>query len=118
MTTEYTLESFYEVACEEFGKEHFSIHGIVISEENLEKFNEEHNSNLALEDFSNYKAVWITDSKCPKCGSELGGLFGSFEWGLIHGSGRCGECKKVSIQYYHYIKDCKYPISAFSLIGF
>lgn len=116
--TEHTLESFYEVACNEFGKEHFSINGILISEENLKLFNEEHKCNLTIEDFSNYKAVWIIDNKCPKCGSELDGLFGSFEWGLAHGVGRCGECKKVSIQLYHYIKGCNFPISAFSLIGF
>lgn len=115
---EHTIESFYELACQEFGKEHFSIKGIEISEDNLQQFNLEHKCTLTKEDFSNYRAVWIIDNKCPKCKSDLGGLFGSFEWGLVHGSGRCSECKKVSIQYYHYVGNCKYPIQAFSLIGF
>ncbi len=118
MTTEHTLESFYNQACEEFGKDFFSIKGIEISEDNLRNFNLEHKSNLTKEDFSNYKAVWIINKKCPRCDSELGGIFGSFEWGLVHGSGRCGNCRRVDIKYYHYIKDCKYPIQAFSLIGF
>jgi len=115
---EHTIESFYELACQEFGKEHFSIEGIEISEDNLKRFNSDHNSNLTKEDFSNYKAVWILDEKCPNCGSDLGGLFGSFQWGLAHGNGYCSECKKVSIKFYHYIKDCKLPIRAYSLIGF
>ena len=27
--------------------------------------------------------------ECPKCGSKLGGLTGSFTWGLAHGEGYC-----------------------------
>jgi hypothetical protein len=30
-----------------------------------------------------------TDGKCPKCGAKLGGLLGSFTWGLAHGEGIC-----------------------------
>jgi hypothetical protein len=51
-----------------------------------------------------------TEGKCPKCGSKLGGLMGSFTWGLAHGEGvctgglysdKCGwPCRGL-----HYIKD-------------
>ena len=30
-----------------------------------------------------------TDGKCPQCGATLGGLLGSFAWGLAHGEGVC-----------------------------
>jgi len=30
-----------------------------------------------------------TDGKCPKCGSTLGGILGSFTWGIAHGEGFC-----------------------------
>lgn len=115
---DHSLESFYKVASEEFGEDKFSISGIQISQENLDKFNSEHSCNLTIEDFDSYKAVWVLSGKCPNCDSELGGLFGSFTWGIVHGNGYCNECKKTSFQLYHYVKDCKYPIQAYSLIGF
>lgn len=31
----------------------------------------------------------VTDGKCPQCGARLGGLLGSFTWGLAHGEGYC-----------------------------
>lgn len=38
-----------------------------------------------------------TGGKCPKCDAKLGGLLGSFTWGLCHGEGICtggfsGKC--------------------------
>jgi hypothetical protein len=33
-----------------------------------------------------------TTGECLCCGCRLGGLFGSFGWGLAHGEGRCGQC--------------------------
>jgi len=30
-----------------------------------------------------------TGGKCPKCDAQLGGLLGSFMWGLVHGEGYC-----------------------------
>ena len=73
---------------------------------------------MSKEDFENYKAVWLLEPKCPNCGETLNGLFGGFTWGIVHGHGYCDYCKKVNIQLYHYIKDSKKPILAYSLIGF
>ncbi len=50
-----------------------------------------------------------TGGKCPNCGSPLGGLLGSFTWGIVHGEGRCtggvyGKCG-WPCRGLHYIKD-------------
>ena len=29
---------------------------------------------------------------CPGCGAELGGIFGSFQWGIQTGEGACSRC--------------------------
>lgn len=48
-----------------------------------------------------------TNGKCPQCGATLGGLLGSFTWGLAHGEGRCtggltgGKCN-WPCRGYHY----------------
>ena len=39
----------------------------------------------------------LTDAKCLCCGTSLlcpfgMGVFGGFEWGLVHGEGRCSTC--------------------------
>lgn len=40
-----------------------------------------------------YLSNFVFDSgKCPGCGSNLGGLLGTFRWGLAHGEGVCSEC--------------------------
>lgn len=31
----------------------------------------------------------FTNGKCPACGETLGGLLGSFRWGICHGEGHC-----------------------------
>lgn len=116
-TKHYTDEEFLELAEKEFGKK-FSYHGIHVSDENLTKFNQDREYHLTSEDFLNYKQIWLVENKCPNCGSPLGGLFGSFRWSLTHGVGYCSECKKVDFRLYHYIGDCKTPITAYSLIGF
>lgn len=38
--------------------------------------------------------------KCVYCGRTLGGLLGSFRWGLINGHGECAECGFPYV-YYH-----------------
>jgi len=95
--SEYVDEDeFFERAVKEFGDK-FSNFGIVCSDESLVKFNEQHNCHLTSEDLINYKQAWLKESKCPNCGTDLGGLFGTFVWGIIHGEGFCSECKKTSI---------------------
>ena len=34
----------------------------------------------------------FTPGNCPKCGSEIGGIFGSFRWGMATGEGGCSVC--------------------------
>ena len=118
-TQEHTAEEFYKLAEEKFG-EKFSYNGIRISEVSLKKFNAEYNSTLTKEDFENYKEIWLLENKCPNCGSDLGGIFGAFIWGIVHGEGSCSECNKVYFRLYHYVnrEKCPEPIQAFSLIGF
>ena len=114
---EETLEEFYNMAVEEFG-EKFTIKTIQISDNDLMKFNSEFQSNVTRNEIEEYKQVWLLENKCPKCGAELFGIFGSFTWELVHGYGYCSECKSVQFKYYHYIGDCKHPIKALSLSGF
>lgn len=35
--------------------------------------------------------VYSPDDKCVQCGATLGGLLGTFRWGMCHGEGTC-EC--------------------------
>lgn len=32
------------------------------------------------------------NTPCLNCGAPLGGIFGVFRWGLVHGEGVCAEC--------------------------
>ncbi len=32
------------------------------------------------------------EGHCIQCGGRLGGILGTFEWGITHGEGRCGPC--------------------------
>jgi hypothetical protein len=114
---EYTLEEFYDLATKEFGDK-FTIKSIQITDENLDKFNGEHNCHVTKEEIEDYKQVWLLENKCPKCDADLFGFFGTFTWGLAHGYGYCEGCNTVSFKYYHYIGDCKTPLQALSLSGF
>ncbi len=39
-----------------------------------------------------YFSAFTIGPKCPKCGSTLPGLLGSFTWGLVNGEGKCSCC--------------------------
>jgi hypothetical protein len=117
MENEMTMEAFVECANKEFGDK-IKFSGIDITPEDLELLNQDFSSTLTIDDFQNYKQVWILDNKCPVCGTDLLGLWGSFKWGLRHGYGVCSECNKIDIKYYHYIGDLKKPIAALALTGF
>ena len=116
---EYSMDEFYKLAEEKFG-EKFTYAGITITDESLISLNETFKSDFTVEDFENYKQVWLLKPECPNCGSELEGMFGSFKWALVHGEGYCSECNKVTFTYYHYIdrKRCYHPVVAYSLSGF
>lgn len=114
---EHTLEDFYKAATEKFG-EKFTIKEIQVTDEQLDNFNAQSTVKITRENIQEYKECWLLENKCPNCGAELGGLFGSFEWGIVHGVGKCSECNEVSFRLYHYIGGSRIPIEAFSLIGF
>ena len=72
------------------------------------------------EAIGNYPAQpWLVGDKCPECGADLGGLFGSFAWSMIHGIGYCNSCEKVELQLYHYpIEGSHKRFTGYSLVGF
>lgn len=50
----------------------------------------------ALADFTaevdDYLAKFTPGPNCPRCGAQLGGLLGSFDWGIANGEGFYGQC--------------------------
>lgn len=113
-----TNKEFFESAKKEFGDK-INIITLDIPQEQIDKVNEQCSCHLTSEDLKNYgEQAWLMENKCPVCGAELLGFFGSFEWGIAHGVGHCSNCNKVSLRYYHYIGDCKQPITGFTVIGF
>jgi hypothetical protein len=110
-------DEFARLAIDRFGDK-VIYSGLVVNEVDLNLYNAENSTNHTAEHFLNYKKVWLTENKCPNCGTELLGLFGSFTWGIIHGMGFCSSCKKAEFQYYHYINDNRVPLKLLSLEGF
>ncbi len=39
-----------------------------------------------------YFDIFATGKDCPACGSEIGGLLGTFRWGIVNGEGECSHC--------------------------
>ena len=39
---------------------------------------------------------------CPICQSELNGILGTFNWGIVNGEGQCTKCG-LALRYYHRI---------------
>ena len=63
--------------------------------------------------------AWVKEGICPECDAELGGLFGAFTWGIIHGIGYCAQCKKAEFRYFHYpLEEGYQKFMGFALIGF
>jgi len=117
MSEEYSIKDFYKLAVEKFGNK-FLLGPIEVTKDILEKWNSENNTDLSMDDVSEYREVWLIEDKCPSCNSELLGLFGSFQWGFVNGQGYCSECNKVTLKYYHRIGEPKVLLCGFSLIGF
>ena len=111
-------EEFFKLAKETFGDK-VSVNGLTISDENLAKLNSAPRTCFSRDDIESYgEHVWLIGNDCPRCGESLYGLFGVFQWGIVHGKGTCSNCKKVEFQYYHYVSDNSEPIKLFSVIGF
>jgi hypothetical protein len=115
--TEQSFDDFYKSACSKFGDDKFTILPIQVTDENLENFNIGEEFPITKDDLESYRAVWLLKPICPKCSSELNGLFGSFSWGIVHGVGKCSDCGTL-FRLYHYIGHAKKPLTAFSLEGF
>jgi hypothetical protein len=114
---EEDFEVFAKAAEEQFGDK-VSSKPIHINKEDLNDLCEHLGVDITEEYLNNYHQVWILDGKCPNCGAELLGLFGSFKWGLVHGEGYCSNCNSVNLKYYHYFNESKKPLMMMSLIGF
>jgi len=57
-----------------------------------------------LESFQPPRVTRNRQLACAGCGEALTGfLFGTFEWGLAHGEGRCCRCG-WPVRMYHYLK--------------
>ena len=116
---EETFETFSEAAIKEFG-EVFFLGELNISQDQIDEINKAKGCHLTKQDFLDKgKKVILLEPKCPKCRSDLGGLFGTFNWGLVHGTGYCSKCEnQIIFRCYHYIGECKEPIIFWELIGF
>ena len=57
---------------------------------------------LALDEYFAPFAAIPEGTGCPciKCGAPLGGFLGMFEWGIVHGEGRCSRCKWPARAYH------------------
>jgi len=114
------FEEFIKLAREKFGDK-VSSRPIKVDDEIISEINEKMGLNITKQDFEDYNKkgnVWLLEDKCPNCGSDLLGLFGSFQWGIQHGVGSCSHCNEVLFQYYHYIGDSKIPLKILSVCGF
>lgn len=111
-------EEFFELAKETFGDK-VNVNSLTISSKELKKLNERYGTSFSKIDIENYgKHVWLIGNECPHCGESLFGLFGGFQWGIIHGEGSCSNCDKVAFRYYHYVLEGSKPLQLFSVVGF
>lgn len=46
-------------------------------------------AHLTIAEINDYLKIFAPPGNCPSCNSKLGGLMGSFSWGLCHGEGQC-----------------------------
>ena len=114
------MELFQKQAAEFFGAK-VMVGPIIINENILSAVNEHYHTNYTTQEFIDYGThVWLLGDKCPVCGANLLGLFGSFEWGIRTGCGSCSSCNRVEFRYVHYIPHGKksFPFHGFSIIGF
>lgn len=110
-------EEFINLAKEKFGDK-INYNSLQIDDETEKSLKEQKIINNK-EEVKNYKNLWLVDQdRCPHCGSDLLGLFGSFTWGIAHGEGFCSNCKKVNFTYYHYFYNGGMPLMLFAISGF
>lgn len=111
-----TREEFLKVAKERFGDK--------INVGSLTLGTDDERIPWTEEEIAAYPAqAWIVPEEngnclCPGCGWPLGGIFGSFSWGITHGIGQCFQCEKIQVRYYHYIVKGRKPLEGFALVGF
>lgn len=100
------IKEFIEDAKAKFGDKILT-GPITVTSETTEQFG------ITQEDADKYgPQAWLKDnSKCPICGKELFGFFGTFQWGMANGVGECSACHKVQLRLYHRIgeKTLDYP---------
>lgn len=111
-------EEFINLAKEKFSNK-VILSYLYLNDLDLNKLNKIYKTHVTHDDLKNYGShVWLAEEKCPNCNSNLMGLLGTFEWGIIHGQGFCSCCNVVEFKFYHYIGDPKLLVQLFSVIGF
>lgn len=112
-------KEFIQRAREKFGDKFILGSEVNINSDVIEELNKKFDSHVTVEDLRKLDdELFLKDTKCPNCGEELFGLFGAFNWTIVHGVCACANCNKTIFRYYHYVGDCKNPIKSLSLIGF
>ena len=84
-----------------FPGQHFTINARTVSDVDQDQL---------AKDISSYPLqAWLLPEHdegpmtCPECNAILSGFLSCFAWGIQHGIGYCGMCKKVEFRYYHYV---------------
>jgi len=115
----YNHKDFLKLAKKKFDKKKIITRRLKVSIEDAKKIGL---TKTAIERYQAQAWIPLTIDKgylCPNCDAVLGGIFGSFQWGICHGIGFCNNCKKIEFRYYHYVKKGKPPaLQLFALSGF
>lgn len=61
-----------------------------------------------------YLKQFLPPGPCVCCKQQLGGLFGSFTWGLAHGEGFCGGCRYPARAFHRFEPGS--PVLSFSFV--
>jgi len=54
----------------------------------------------AVSESNKYLSNFVASKKCLGCQSQLSGLFGSLQWGIVNGEAFCSECG-YPVRVYH-----------------
>lgn len=75
---------------------------IELKKDTPEAIDEKENTTKIIQEYLNQFAN--TNGKCPCCNRDLGGILGTFRWGIVHGEGECGDCG-YPVRGHHVIKN-------------
>jgi len=61
----------------------------------------------AISNSNKYLSHFVASKKCLGCDSQLSGLLGSLQWGIINGEAFCGECG-YPVRVYHHTDEIEF----------